>query len=193
MSDSRSIARAVRVPSRLAPILVRIRIGWRQVAAVNCSSRVNSSCTARPVRSAAKATMSSHSISCLPPNPPPTRSQNTLTLSGGRSNSLASASRVRNGTCELVRTVSTPSSAIQASAPCVSRWPCCMRWVRYSASCTSSASAKPAAVSPISSCSAITRLRRGSAILAIAPFLSWITGASARNAASGVGTGGSGA
>ena len=69
------MAIAVRVPSRRTPAFTRICIGWRVVAPMNCSSRVNSSFTGRPVRSVASATMSSTSISCLPPKPPPTRSQ----------------------------------------------------------------------------------------------------------------------
>ena len=51
---------------------------------MNCSSRVSSNLTGRPVFSAASARMSSTNISCLPPKPPPTRSQNTRTLSGGK-------------------------------------------------------------------------------------------------------------
>ena len=73
---------AVSVPSRLAPSFTRIVIGWRVVAAMNCSSRVNSHCTGRPVFSAARTQRSSVTISCLPPKPPPTRSQKTRTLRG---------------------------------------------------------------------------------------------------------------
>src|SRR5258708_4873386 len=41
---------------------------------MNCSSRVNSSLTGRPVLSVANAQISSVNTSCLPPKPPPTRS-----------------------------------------------------------------------------------------------------------------------
>ena len=71
---SRSACRPRGAPSRTV-----IRIGCRVVAAVNCSSRVSSSCTGRPSRSTARATTSSVSISCLPPKPPPTRAANTRT------------------------------------------------------------------------------------------------------------------
>ena len=75
---------------------------------MNCSSRVSSSFTGRPVLSAASARMSSTNISCLPPKPPPTRSQNTRTLSGARPKRSASARRVRNGTWVLERMLRTP-------------------------------------------------------------------------------------
>src|SRR5690242_21576584 len=63
---------------------------------MNCSSRVSSSLTGRPVLSAASARISSTNISCLPPKPPPTRSQNTRTLSGASAKISLSARRVRN-------------------------------------------------------------------------------------------------
>ena len=53
---------------------------------MNCSSRVNSHFTGRPVFSVASTHRSSDSISCLPPNPPPTRSVKTCTSRGGRPN-----------------------------------------------------------------------------------------------------------
>ncbi len=78
--------------------------------------------------------MSSVSISCLPPKPPPTRPATTRTYSCGRSYSAHSARRVRNGTWVLERTTirSRPSSSSSkyATAPCVSRLACCTRWVR---------------------------------------------------------------
>ena len=89
---------------------------------MNCSSRVSSSLTGRPVLSAASAKISSTNISCLPPKPPPTRSQNTRTLSGARSKISASARRVRNGVCVLERTLRTlPVASTQARPPWVSR------------------------------------------------------------------------
>ncbi len=45
---------AVSEPSFFAPSLIVIFIGWRVVAAVNCSERVNSHFTGRPVLSASK-------------------------------------------------------------------------------------------------------------------------------------------
>ena len=109
---------------------VRTPDGWRVVAAVNCSARVNSSLAGRPVRSTASATTSSTSISCLPPKPPPTRPQNTRTRPSGRPRTRASARRVRNGTWVEVRTTRRPSASVQAMAQCVSRWACCTRCVR---------------------------------------------------------------
>ena len=125
-----------------------IRIACRVVAAVNCSSRVNSSWTGRPSRSTASATTSSVSISCLPPNPPPTRAANTRTRLGSSPNRAHSASRVRNGVCELVRSTSRPPS-IHPIVACVSRCTCCTRWTRNVSSYVVSAAANPAAISPL--------------------------------------------
>ena len=139
---------AVSVPSRRAPSRTVIRIGCLVVAAVNCSSRVNSSCTGRPSRSTASATTSSVSISCLPPNPPPTRAVSTRTWLRSSPNSPHSASRVRNGVCELVRSTSRPPS-IQPIVAWVSRCTCCTRCTRNVCSYVVSAAAKPAARSPV--------------------------------------------
>ena len=109
MLESTSSCSAVSFPSLSAPALTVTRIGCRVEVEMNCSSRVSSNLTGRPVLSAASARMSSTNISCLPPNPPPTRSQNTRTLSGGRSNRSASVRRVRNGTWVLDRTLRIPS------------------------------------------------------------------------------------
>ena len=84
MFESTSSCSAVSLPSLSAPALTVTRIGCRVEVAMNCSSRVSSNFTGRPVLSAASARMSSTNISCLPPKPPPTRSQNTRTLSAGR-------------------------------------------------------------------------------------------------------------
>jgi len=65
----------------------------------------------------------------LAPKPPPTRSQNTLTRSGARPKSSASARRVRNGTCVLERTFRTPAGSIQARPPWVSKAACWTRCV----------------------------------------------------------------
>jgi hypothetical protein len=73
---------AVSVPSFFAPSLMVIFIGWRVVAEVNCSGRVNSHFTGRPVFSAASTHRSSVSSSCLPPKPPPTHSEKTWICSG---------------------------------------------------------------------------------------------------------------
>ena len=90
-------------------------IGCRVVAAVNSSSRVSSSWTGRPVRRTASATMSSVSISCFPPNPPPTRLAITRTWSAGSPKSAQSASLVRNGTCVDVRSVSRARPVVPVS------------------------------------------------------------------------------
>ena len=65
------------MPSSFAPSFSVIFIGCRGEAVVNSSSRVYSKLTARPVSRVARATRSSDITSCLPPNPPPTRLQNT--------------------------------------------------------------------------------------------------------------------
>ena len=64
-------------------------IGCRVVAPMNCSARVNSHFTGRPVFSAASTQRSSVSISCLPPKPPPTRSVKTWTLRGEQPEQIA--------------------------------------------------------------------------------------------------------
>ena len=118
---------------------------------MNCSSRVNSQLH-RPARScsAASATRSSVSISCLPPKPPPTRSQNTRTLSGRDRTGRTACPRVRNGIWLLVRTLSTPSAsmpgdrAVRLQMARAGRAGCIdvPSW-------TTSASAKPASTSPM--------------------------------------------
>ena len=70
---STSTASAVSIPSAVGADRDVDPHGCRHGAIVNWSARVNSYCTGRPVRSTASATRSSISISCLPPNPPPTR------------------------------------------------------------------------------------------------------------------------
>ncbi len=129
-----SSASPVSVPSRVAPSVTVTAIGCRVVAAVNSSSRVSSSWTGRPVRSTASATMSSVSISCLPPNPPPTRFATTRTRSLARPKIRPISSRVRNGTWVDVRSTSRPPpSGPGSSQPivmCVSSATCWTRWVR---------------------------------------------------------------
>ena len=100
---------AVSVPSRRAPSLTLAVIWWRVVAPMNCSSRVNSHFTGRPVFSVASTQRSSVSISCLPPNPPPTRSVNTCTSRARRPKMWQSFCWAMNGACELVRTWTRPS------------------------------------------------------------------------------------
>ncbi len=116
---------AVSVPSRVAPSLTRVVMGWRVVAPMNCSSRVNSHMTGRPVFSAARTHRSSEIISCLPPKPPPMRSVKTWTSRSSRPNRWQSFCLAMNGACELVRTCTRPSSPFQAMEPCVSRCTCC--------------------------------------------------------------------
>ena len=94
----------VNVPSRLAPSFTRVVIWWRVEAPMNCSSRVNSHFTGRPVLSVASTQRSSDSISCLPPKPPPTRSVNTCRSRGRRPKIWQSLDCAMNGACELVRT-----------------------------------------------------------------------------------------
>ena len=108
---------AVRVPSRLAPSLTRVVIWWRVVAPVNCSSRVYSHITGRPVWSVARTHRSSVTISCLPPKPPPTRSVKTCTFLGNSPNRWQSFCLTMNGACVLVRTCSRPSSPFHESVP----------------------------------------------------------------------------
>ena len=135
---------------------------------MNCSSRVSSSLTGRPVFNAASARISSTNISCLPPKPPPTRLQNTRTLSGGRSNRSASARRVRNGTCVEERTVRTPSSSTKAMPPWVSRARVLHALRRERAFISHGGGRQSAAAtSPNSPCvsAAILRCRIGDAIL----------------------------
>ena len=79
VSASTSTSIAVSTPSAVAPSVTETRFGCRSGAIVNSSSRVNSYCAGRPVRSTAIVTRSSVSSSCLPPNPPPTRAANTRT------------------------------------------------------------------------------------------------------------------
>ncbi len=79
VSLSTSTASAVSTPSAVAPAVTPTRIGCRAGESVNSSDRVNSSCTGRPVASTASVTTSSVRISCLPPNPPPTRAVKTRT------------------------------------------------------------------------------------------------------------------
>ena len=62
----------------------------------------------RPVLSTASVTISSTSISCLAPKPPPMRSQNTRTFSASRPKMPHSARRVRNGVWVLDRILSRP-------------------------------------------------------------------------------------
>ena len=112
-----------------APILRCTFIGCRVVAAMNSSSRVNSSLTGRPVLSVANAQMSSVKTSCLPPKPPPTRSQKTLTVAGSRSKMKQSFCLVMCGVWLLVRTLSRWFSSSQVIEQCVSRCACCTRWV----------------------------------------------------------------
>ena len=105
-----------------------INHGWRVVAAINSSSRVNSSMTGWPVFKVANAQMSSVSTSCLPPKPPPTRSQKTRTLSGIRSKMKQSFCLVMYGVWLLVRTLRRPLSS-QVIVQCVSRCACWTRCV----------------------------------------------------------------
>ena len=49
MFDTTRTSIAVSVPSRLAPSFIWVVIWWRVVAPMNCSSRVNSHFTGRPV------------------------------------------------------------------------------------------------------------------------------------------------
>ena len=185
MSATSDIASAVSVPSESAPAWTEIRIGWRVVVAVNVSSRLNSSCTGRPSRSTARATTSSVSISCLPPNPPPTRPVSTRTRSAGRSNSRATASRVRNGVWVLVRRVSRPSSSSQPTVACVSRWAAWMRWMAKDWLTTAAALARPAVTSPTPPCTSTAMLRAGSAIPAAVVLSPCTSGASGAIACSG--------
>ncbi len=74
--EPRSRSACRRVWRRASP---RVVIWWRVVAPMNCSSRVNSHFTGRPVFSVASTQRSSVIISCLPPKPPPTRSVKTCT------------------------------------------------------------------------------------------------------------------
>ena len=67
------------------------------MAPMNCSSRVNSHFTGRPVFIVASTQRSSESISCLPPKPPPTRSVKTARRAGRRPNRWQSFCWAMNG------------------------------------------------------------------------------------------------
>ncbi len=139
--------------------------------------------------------MSSVSISCLPPKPPPTRPATTRTRSGGRSYSAHRARRVRKGTWVEERTTirSSPVSSCSSKytrQPCVSRLACCTRWVRKVSSYTTAASAKPCSTLPISPCTSPQTLFAGRAIRDSGP-LGCRTGAPGSMASSGSRTYGS--
>ncbi len=55
---------------------------------------------------------------------------------------------MRNGTCELVRSTSRPSSSSQPSEPCVSSWAWLTRWVRQVPATVTADAARAASTSP---------------------------------------------
>jgi hypothetical protein len=159
---------------------------------VNSSSRVNSSCTGRPVRSTAIVTRSSVSSSCLPPKPPPTRAANTRTRSGSSAKIRQISACTRYGTCELVRSTSRPSASSQPRVAWVSSAACDTRAVCHVPDTTTSAASTAASTSPSSPCFCATTLRCGSLMRLAAPSLSpWTRGAPGARAASGSNTAGS--
>ena len=66
--------------------------------------------------------MPSIAISSFPPNPPPTGVEMMRIFSRGRSSTFVSCSRVSNGACCGVRTMTVPSSSTFASAANGSRY-----------------------------------------------------------------------
>ncbi len=98
-------------PSAITPVRMRTIIGWREVLAANCSSRVYSSLTGRPVAMVRCAQMSSISTSCLLPKPPPMRGLMTRMRLIGSPSTGARMRRTWNGTCVLVRITRRSSSS----------------------------------------------------------------------------------
>jgi hypothetical protein len=86
----------------------------------------------------------------LAPNDPPIGGATIRTRSGASPNRPARSARVLNGVCVPAQTVSRPSSH-WASAACGSIGTCAALGVRNVSSTTRSASANPAATSPLTS------------------------------------------
>ena len=105
----------VRFPSRSAPTSTSSTSAPAGLAAAKSSLRVIASRTGRRVASTADTTSGS-GIIILPPNPPPSGAQRTRTRSTGRPNSDATSSRVMNGACVEVLTISSSSTSNQAVA-----------------------------------------------------------------------------
>ena len=111
VSERARISLATIRPSFITPVRILTIIGWREVLAMNCSSRVYSSLTGRLVAMVRCAQMSSIITSCLLPNPPPTRGLITRMRLMGRPSTGARMRRAWNGTCVLVRITMRSSSS----------------------------------------------------------------------------------
>jgi len=72
-SNQVSMARATKVPSRLAPVLMRVRTGWRERIALMSSSRLSAIRTGRPVFIASATAIGCTIAFRLAANPPPIR------------------------------------------------------------------------------------------------------------------------
>ncbi len=99
------------VISLITPVRILMTIGWREVLLTNCSSRVYSMMTGRPVAMVRCAQISSRYTSCLLPKPPPMRGFTTRMRLIGNPNTGAIIRRTWKGTCVLVRMTRRSSSS----------------------------------------------------------------------------------
>ena len=120
--------------------------------------------------------MSSMSISCLAPKPPPMRGLITRMSLISRSIRGASIRRVWKGTCVAVRTTMRSSESSHATEMWFSIGTCCTWCTRYVISKTWSASANPASTSPRWASMWWTMLRSRSWMWVVSSS-SWMTGA----------------
>ena len=178
------------VPSFFTPILSFRICGCRVRAMKNSSARVYSIFTGRRVARARAAQMSSITISCLPPKPPPMRGLMTRMRRTGICRIIATWRRTWNGIWVLVRMTSRSSASSQLITMCGSIVACCCRGVRYSRSRIRSACLKPSATFPSSLWMSPARFRFGSRIW-VESGSSWMTDTPGSIACSMSSTGGS--
>ncbi len=150
MSDSTRISLATIRPSFVTPVRIRMIMECREVEAANCSARVYSSLTGRPVAMVRCAQMSSIITSCLLPKPPPIRGLITRIRLTGSPSTGARMRRAWNGTCVLAWITSRSSESQCVMQTYGSMGVCCTRGTSYSPSKTRSACFSAASTSPSS-------------------------------------------